>query len=208
VRHFLTKAGFSILESVDGKEALNILGTTTIDLIVLDVMIPPPNGWQLCRSIKSVRDVPVLMLTAKRETPDKLKGFELGADDYVVKPFDPLELVARVRALLKRYRIEASQKLTVGLLELDRSAYQVTVQGRAQTIPRKEFELLFKLSGAPGRTFSREQLIESVWGPDFDGNERTLDVHVNRLRKRFPERPCRYRIATVRGLGYRMETET
>ena len=205
VGHFLTKAGFGILEAADGPSALRSLTSSSIDLVVLDVMIPSPNGWEVCRAIKKFRDIPVLMLTAKGDIVDKLKGFELGAEDYLVKPFSPPELVVRVKALLKRYKIETSHKLSAGRLMLDRESYQVTVDGQAQTIPHKEFELLFKLAGAPGRTFSREQLLQSVWGPEFFGNERTLDVHINRIRARFPESGCHYKITTIRGLGYRME---
>ena len=205
VGHFLTKAGFTVLEASDGPGALEAVTAPGVELVVLDVMIPSPNGWEVCRAIKRHRDIPVLMLTAKGDIIDKLKGFELGAEDYLVKPFSPPELVVRVKALLKRYKIETSQKVSVGELTLDRESYQVTVDGRTQAIPPKEFELLFKLAGSPGRTFSRELLIQSVWGADFFGNERTLDVHINRIRGRFPEGACRYKITTVRGLGYRME---
>ena len=202
---FLTKSGLTVVEAADGPGALEAVAASSIDLVVLDVMIPSPNGWEVCRAIKRHRDIPVLMLTAKADIVDKLKGFELGAEDYLVKPFSPPELVVRVKALLKRHKIETSQKVSVGGLALDKESYKVTVGGRSQTIPHKEFELLFKLAGSPGRTFSREQLIQSVWGPDFFGNERTLDVHINRIRSRFPESDCRYKITTVRGLGYRME---
>ena len=205
VGHFLTKAGLTVVEAADGPRALDAVSTSIVDLVVLDVMIPSPNGWEVCRAIKRSRDIPVLMLTAKSDIVDKLKGFELGAEDYLVKPFSPPELVVRVKALLKRHKIETSQQLTVGRLALDKQSYQVSVDGRTLSIPHKEFDLLFKLAGSPGRTFSREQLIESVWGPDFFGNERTLDVHINRLRARFPEAGCGYKITTVRGLGYRLE---
>ena len=123
----------------------------------------------------------------------------------LVKPFEPLELVARVRALLRRYRIEMSQAVSLGELRMDHKTFEVTVDGEPLTLPLKEFELLFKLAGAPGRTYSRDQLIEDVWGSDFQGNERTLDVHINRLRERFPEDRHSFRIRTIRGLGYRIE---
>src|SRR6266567_6991143 len=128
-----------------------------------------------------------------------------GTDDYLVKPFEPLELVARVKALLKRYRIATSQRVQVGELLMDRKTFEVTVHGERLTLPLKEFELLFKLASDPGRTFSRDQLIEDIWGYDFAGNERTLDVHINRLRDRFPEDHHSFRIRTIRGLGYRLE---
>jgi two-component system, OmpR family, response regulator len=202
---FLRSEGFDVCEATDGVDALKRLETFRADLIILDVMMPNMDGWELCRQLKAAFDVPVLMLTAKGETSQKLKGFELGTDDYMVKPFEPLEMVARVKALLKRYRIEASQTVRVGELFMDRKTYEVRVDGTGLTLPLKEFELLFKLAGSPGRTFSRDQLIEDIWGYDFEGNERTLDVHINRLRERFPEDRHSFKITTIRGLGYRLE---
>jgi DNA-binding response OmpR family regulator len=149
--------------------------------------------------------MPLLMLTAKGETDNKVKGFELGTDDYLVKPFEPAELVARVKALLKRYRVAASQEVQIGSLYMNRRTFEVSVDHVALTLPLKEFELLFKLACYPGRTLSREQLIEDIWGYDFQGNERTLDVHINRLRERFADCRSSFKISTIRGLGYRLE---
>jgi DNA-binding response OmpR family regulator len=205
VRHFLGTAGFDVVEASDGREALRLLERTQADLLVLDVMMPKMDGWQLCQELKRLRDVPILMLTAKGETSQKLKGFELGADDYLVKPFEPAELAARVKALLKRYRIEASQSVQIGQLFLSRKTYLIQAGEERLTIPMKEFELLFKLGSSPGKTFSREQLIQAIWGPDFEGTDRTVDVHINRLRERFPEERFGYRITAIRGLGYRLE---
>lgn len=202
---FLKNDGYDVQEAADGREALSMLEASKMDLVVLDVMMPNMDGWELCREIKSTFDMPVLMLTAKGETSQKLKGFELGTDDYLVKPFDPLELVARVRALLKRYRIAVSQTIQIGELSMDRRNFEVTLNDRALTLPLKEFELLFKLASYPGRTFTREQLIEDIWGYDFHGNDRTLDVHINRLRERFPAGELSFKITTIRGLGYRLE---
>ncbi len=202
---FLRSEGFDIVEAGDGVEALARLESVKVDLVILDVMMPNMDGWELCRQLREVYDFPILMLTAKGETSQKVKGFQLGSDDYLVKPFEPPELVARVRALLKRYRIAASQQVQVGELRMDRKTYEVIVRGVALTLPLKEFELLFKLAGSPGKTFSRETLIEDIWGYDYEGNERTLDVHVNRLRERFPEEQHSFRIRTIRGLGYRLE---
>ena len=205
LRHFLEAEGFEVSEAEDGAAALAFLRSVKVDLVVLDVMMPGLDGWTVCKEIKRRRDTPVLMLTAKGESAQKVKGFELGADDYVVKPFDPPELVARVKSLLRRFRAESSQSVQVGSLLLDRLRFEVMAEGEAITLPRKEFDLLFKLAASPGRTFSRDELLRDVWGEDFSGNERTLDVHVNRLRERFGEERFGCRITTIRGLGYRLE---
>jgi two-component system, OmpR family, response regulator len=207
-RVFLRREGFTIVEAADGVEALAKLETLKADMVILDIMMPQMDGWELCRQLRISYDIPILMLTAKGETSQKLKGFQMGTDDYLVKPFEPLELVARVKALLKRYRIATSQTVIIGELHMDRKTFEVSVRGESITLPLKEFELLFKLAGSPGRTFSRDQLIEDIWGYDFDGNERTLDVHINRLRDRFPEDQHSFRIRTIRGLGYRLEARS
>ncbi len=208
VRVFLQREGFAVVEAIDGVEALEKLATCKADLVILDIMMPQMDGWELCRQLRMVYDIPILMLTAKGETSQKLKGFQIGTDDYVVKPFEPLEVVARVKALLNRYRIATSQTIRVGELRMDRNTFEVVVHDEPMTLPLKEFEVLFKLAGSPGRTFSRDQLIEDIWGYDFDGNERTLDVHINRLRARFPEEHHSFRIRTIRGLGYRLEVRS
>ena len=205
VRLFLRAEGFDVYEAADGVEALARLETIKAEMVILDVMMPNMDGWELCRELRASYDIPLLMLTAKGETAQKIKGFQLGTDDYLVKPFEPLELAARVKALLKRYRIATSQTVQVGELRMDRKSFAATVHDRDLALPRKEFELLFKLASHPGRTFSRDQLIEDIWGYDFAGNERTLDVHINRLRERFPENQHSFRIRTIRGLGYRLE---
>ena len=204
-RVFLAKAGFEIYEAEDGIAALAQLDTTKIELIILDIMMPKMDGWELCRQIRAVSDVPLLMITAKGETSDKIRGFQLGTDDYLVKPFEPLELVFRVKALLKRYRIASSQTVQLGDLFMNHTTHEVTVHGANLTLPLKEFELLFKLASYAGKTLSRDQLIEEIWGYAFEGNERTLDVHINRLRERFSDGQTSFRITTIRGLGYRLE---
>lgn len=205
VRVFLQNEGFTVYEAADGMDALTQLESLKADLTILDVMMPNMDGWELCRELRASFDMPLLMLTAKGETTQKVKGFDLGADDYLVKPFEPLELVARVKALLKRYRIAASQTIQIGALLMDRKTFEVTVRGERLTLPLKEFELLFKLASYPGQTLARDRLIEEIWGYDFEGNERTLDVHINRLRERFPEAHHTFKITTIRGLGYRLE---
>jgi DNA-binding response OmpR family regulator len=207
VRVFLRNEGFDIYEAADGVEALSLLESVMMDMVILDIMMPQINGWELCRLLRTSYDFPLLMLTAKGETADKVQGFQLGTDDYLVKPFEPLELVVRVKALLKRYRIAASQTLQIGELFMNRKTFEITVHGEPLTLPRKEFELLFKLASYPGQTLSRDRLIEDIWGYDFDGNERTLDVHINRLRERFPEANHSFSITTIRGLGYRLEVD-
>jgi DNA-binding response OmpR family regulator len=207
-RVFLQNEGFTIYEAADGLEALAQLETITVDMVILDIMMPNMDGWELCRQLREYYDFPLLMLTAKGETNDKVQGFQLGTDDYLVKPFEPLELVMRVKALLKRYRIATSQTIQVGELYMDRKTFEVRINGEAITLPLKEFELLFKLGSYPGKTFSRDQLIEDIWGYNYEGNERTLDVHINRLRERFPDERYSFRIKTIRGLGYRLETES
>jgi DNA-binding response OmpR family regulator len=208
VSALLSGEGFAVCEAKNGREALAKLGEEKIDLCVLDLMMPDMDGYEFCRHARRYyEDLPILMLTAKGGLGDKVKGFELGVDDYLTKPFEGMELVLRVKALMKRYHIAAAQTVQIGLLTLDKNSYSVTANGVQADIPMKEFELLFKLGGAPGRTFTRDQLIEAVWGFDFEGNERTLDVHIGRLRDRFPPENYGFKITTVRGLGYRLEVK-
>jgi two-component system, OmpR family, response regulator len=207
VRHFLGAEGMETAEAADGAAALAAVAGSKVDLVILDIMMPGLDGWTVCREIKRRRDLPVLLLTAKGDSSQKVKGFDLGADDYVVKPFDPPELVARAKSLLRRFKAESSMVAQAGRVLLDRGSLRASVAGEAIDLPRREFELLFKLAASPGRTFSRDDLIASIWGGDFEGNERTLDVHVNRLRDRFPEEASGFRIATIRGLGYRLDED-
>src|SRR5215212_12171611 len=171
VRIFLRNEGFDIYEASDGVEALAKLESLKADLVILDVMMPNMDGWELCRELRASYDIPLLMLTAKGETAQKIKGFQLGTDDYLVKPFEPLELVARVKALLHRYRIASSQTVEVGGLVMNRRTHEAVVNGRPVTLPLKEFELLFQLASYSGKTLSRDKLIEDIWGYDFEGNE-------------------------------------
>jgi two-component system OmpR family response regulator len=205
VKVFLVQEGFGVLEASNGLEALSLLESTSVDMVILDIMMPQMDGWELCRELREHYEMPLLMLTAKGETVQKVKGFQLGTDDYMVKPFEPLELVARVKALLKRYRISISQNVTIGEVQLNRLNYSLQAGANQLTLPLKEFEVLFKLASYPGKTFSREQLIEQIWGFDYDGDERTVDVHIKRLRERFPDSQFGFRITTIRGLGYRLE---
>jgi DNA-binding response OmpR family regulator len=205
IRLILKKEGFEVLEASDGVDALAKLENNKVDLIVLDIMMPNMDGWEFCREARKFWDLPILMLTAKGETSQKVKGFELGADDYLTKPFEPAELTARVKALLKRCNIAASKIIELGKITIDQNQYMVRTETEEITLPLKEFELLFMLAGAPGKTFSRDRLIEDIWGYDFEGNERTLDVHIGRLRDRFPPELYGFKITTIRGVGYRLE---
>lgn len=155
--------------------------------MILDIMMPGMDGWEFCRQLREQTELPLLMLTAKGEPSQIVKGFELGTDDYLVKPFDPMVLVARVKALLKRYQIMTSQTVQIADITLRRDTFECRVGDQEITLPLKEFELLFKLAGYPGKTFTRDQLIEQIWGYDYDGDERTVDVHIKRLRDRVPE---------------------
>ncbi|RRJ62884.1 DNA-binding response regulator [Paenibacillus oralis] len=208
---YLSNEGFRPLQAENGAVALEMMEQVMVDLVVLDIMMPVMDGWELCAELRRLYpDTPLLMVTAKGETGQKIKGFNLGADDYVVKPFEPLELVARVKALLKRYKIASSQNVQLGNILLDRQTYKVIRGSEEFTLPPKEFELLFKLGSYPGQIFTREQLIEQIWGPDYTGDDRTVDVHIKRLRERFPANDQAgggFHIATVYGLGYRLVVE-
>lgn len=208
VGHFLSREGFGILEAANGLDALEMLQSAKADLVILDIMMPRMDGYELCRELREHYDLPLLMLTAKGESAQKVKGFDLGTDDYLVKPFDPPELIARVKALLKRYKIVAAQTVQIGELSLNGKTYECKISDEVMMLPLKEFELLFKLASYPYKTFTRDQLIEEIWGYDYEGNERTIDVHINRLRERFPEDQHLFRISTIRGLGYRLEVRT
>ncbi|MCR8635077.1 response regulator transcription factor [Paenibacillus radicis (ex Xue et al. 2023)] len=206
IKMYLLQEGFEVLEATHGKEALDIMEASKADMVVLDIMMPEMDGWDLCAELrKYYSDLPLLMVTAKGETGQKVKGFQLGTDDYLVKPFDPIELVVRVKALLKRYRIEASQIVQCGAVQLNRKQFEVISGDERMTLPLKEFELLFKLASHPGHIFTRNQLIEQIWGMDYGGDDRTVDVHIKRLRERFPEETSGFTIITIRGLGYKLE---
>ena len=206
VSALLQNHGFAACEAADGRDALQKMTQDNPDLVIVDIMMPNMDGFELCRHLRRYyENMPILMLTVKGELASKVKGFGLGADDYLTKPFEDDELILRIQALLRRYKIETSQVIQIGKVIIDKNSYWVTLDGLSQDIPLKEFELLFKLAGFPGRTFPRNQLIEDIWGFDFEGNERTLDVHINRLRERFPEESHSFKITTIRGLGYRLE---
>ncbi|GAA3406080.1 response regulator transcription factor [Paenibacillus hodogayensis] len=202
---FLRNEGFDIVTASDGMEALAIMEASRIDLVILDIMMPKMDGWALCQEIKRLNsDIPVLMVTVKGEPGQKVKGFQLGTDDYLTKPFNPLELVLRVKALLKRYLIVSSQIIQLNGIVLNRRNFQVIRGEEILNLPLKEFELLFKLANHPGQIFTREELIAHIWGLDYEGDDRTVDVHIKRLRERFAGDSRHFQIETARSLGYRL----
>lgn len=202
---FLRNEGFEIVVAKDGAEALDIVEKSPIDLVILDIMMPKLDGWELCREIRRMNlNMPLLMVTVKGESAQKVKGFQLGTDDYLTKPFDPLELVMRVKALLKRYLIVSSQTIQLGGITLNRRSFQVIRGEETLNLPLKEFELLFMLANQPGQIFTREQLITKIWGSDYEGDDRTVDVHIKRLREKFAGDAYHFQIETARSLGYRL----
>ena len=207
IAFYLHKEGFDVLEAGNGEEALEIFENEHVDLGIIDVMMPVMDGFELLEELKEFKDVPVIMLTAKAESKDKLRGFSAGVDDYVVKPFDPSELMARVKAILKRYSINASNVVKIHDVEFDGEKYEIRYQEEIIHLPIKQFELVFELVKKPNQIFSREQLIEKIWGMDYDGFDRTVDVHIKRVRENLGHLPG-FKVITVRGLGYKVEVES
>jgi two-component system phosphate regulon response regulator PhoB len=211
LRYNLTREGYEVTVASNGADAVKAARTLAPDVILLDIMVPQLNGWEICRRLKSEADtraIPIIMVTGRAEEGDKVLGFELGADDYVTKPFSPLELVARVRAVARRAKASHAAagvaRLRAGELEIDRERFEVRMTGRPVELTRTEFELLVTLVATPGRVFGREQLLDLVWGRDGFVEPRTVDVHFARLRAKFTAAglapPA---IETVRGVGYR-----
>jgi DNA-binding response OmpR family regulator len=176
------------------------------DICVIDLLMPNLDGFELCRKLRQYyEDIPILMLTALDDITQKVKGYELGTDDYLTKPFVPAELVIRVKALFRRYKVSASEILNVGKLMIDYSRHTIYIGSECvENIPLKEFEVLYKLASSQGKIISRDNFIEDIWGCDFEGNERTLDIHINRLRNRFPTEQFGFKITAIRGIGYRL----
>lgn len=206
VRFYLDKAGFDTIEAANAEEALDIVENQHIDLAVVDIMMPGMDGFELVEQMRQYREFPVIMLTAKSQSKDKLRGFSLGIDDYVTKPFDPDELMARVKTILKRYSINSSNVVKIGDVIFDGDKYEVRYQEQVIHLPLKQFELAFELAKNPNQIFTREQLIEKIWGMDYDGFDRTVDVHIKRIRENLGHLPG-FKVVTVRGLGYKIEVE-
>ena len=189
VRFYLDKAGFDTIEAANAEEALDIVENQYIDLAVVDIMMPGMDGFELVEQMRQYREFPVIMLTAKSQSKDKLRGFSLGIDDYVTKPFDPDELMARVKTILKRYSINSSNVVKIGDVIFDGDKYEVRYQEQVIHLPLKQFELAFELAKNPNQIFTREQLIEKIWGMDYDGFDRTVDVHIKRIRENLGHLP-------------------
>lgn len=196
---------YEVFTAANGQDALDFLESVTVDLAVVDVMMPKMNGWEFTQNLKEFYDIPVLFLTARGEIGDKIKGFGLGADDYLVKPFLIEELVIRIDALLRRYQRQKTVEVTVGKILLSEGQQTAKLEERVVDLPPKEFQLFSVLAHAKGMTLGREHLITTIWGYDYAGDERTLDVHVKRLRGRLNDLDAGIVIKTVRGLGYRLE---
>ncbi|MFS0781398.1 response regulator transcription factor [Bacillus sp. 1P06AnD] len=204
VAQFLRSEGYNVFEASDGQGGMEILEEKTVHLAVVDIMMPNKDGYQMCKEIREDFDIPVILLTAKDQLIDKEKGYLVGTDDYLTKPFEPKELLFRIKALLRRYEMASAEKIKMNQVVIDRKSYEVNCHGRILMLPMKEFELLYQLASYPDRVFTREELIELIWGQDFEGDDRTVDVHIKRLRERFAQYDD-FRIQTVRGVGYKME---
>lgn len=201
----LEKNGFKVFTAENGEAALDIIENQHIDLMILDVMMPKKDGYEVLKTLReSGSNLPVLIITAKDAAEDLRRGFILGTDDYMTKPVDEMEMILRIKALLRRSKIAEEQKIVAGNTELVYDSFSVTVEGEPVVLPKKEFQILFKLLSFPGKTFTRAALMEEFWEMDSDSEARTVDVHINRLRERFRENKD-FEIVTVRGLGYKAE---
>ncbi|MCH5210999.1 MAG: response regulator transcription factor [Oscillospiraceae bacterium] len=208
IKLYFEKDGFSTVVANNGKKAVELFKSEAPSIVILDVMMPEMDGWQVCREIRRVSNIPIIMLTAKGETFDKVLGLELGADDYMVKPFEPKELIARVKAVLRRSdnkETTAEKEIVFPNLTVNLTNYELKINGNILEIPPKELELLYFLASNPNRVFTREQLLEEVWGFDYFGDSRTVDVHIKRLREKLEGVDANWQLKTVWGVGYKFE---
>lgn len=212
LRLYFEKEGFKTQTANDGASAVEMVKSDRPDLILLDIMMPGLDGWQVCREIRKFSEVPIIMLSAKGETFDKVLGLELGADDYIVKPFDSKEVVARVKAVLRRTNAAAETEENEGIVSYDKltiniNNYEMIVDGKAVDTPPKELELIYHLASNPNRVFTRDQLLDEVWGFDYYGNSRTVDVHIKRLREKLEGVSEKWELRTIWSVGYKFETK-
>ena len=211
LRLYLEKDGFEVFHAADGGEGIRMAQEKNPDLILLDIMLPVVDGWVVCSEVRKTSKVPIIMLTAKGETFDKISGLEMGADDYVTKPFEVKELMARIHAVMRRTDGEAphdpEKKLTFDKLVINLDSYELVVDGKRIEAPPKEMELLYHLASSPNRVFTRNQLLDEVWGFDYFGDSRTVDVHIKRLREKLEGVSDKWSLKTVWGVGYKFELE-
>lgn len=208
LRLYLEREGYTVLEAENGVEGIKKWKSDKPDMLLLDVMMPVMDGWAVCREIRAESDVPIIMLTAKGETADCVSGLEMGADDYIVKPLEMPEVIARVRAVFRRMAPDdAPEKLSFDNLVIDKQAYDLVIKGKRVDAPPKEIELLYFLASSPNRVFTRAQLLDDVWGFDYFGDTRTVDVHVKRLREKLEGVSDKWELKTVWGVGYKFETK-
>jgi len=210
LRLYLEKEGFLVQIAKDGGSGVEANLSFKPNLIILDIMLPVLDGWGVCRAIRQTSKVPIIMLTAKGETFDKVTGLELGADDYIVKPFEPKELIARIHAVLRRYgeeeaEVSEEKRLVFPKLTINLDSYELLVDGQKIDTPPKELELLYHLAASPNRVYTRNQLLDEVWGFDYFGDSRTVDVHIKRLREKLEGVSEQWNLKTVWGVGYKFE---
>ena len=211
LRMYLEKEGYTVVLAGNGEEALSKFDEEDPDILLLDVMMPKLDGWQVCRELRKKSECPIIMITAKGETFDKVLGLELGADDYVVKPFEPKEIVARVKAVLRRTGKASAEndkkEVNYDKLTVNMTKYELKVDGKVIDTPPKELELLFHLASNPNRVYTRDQLLDEVWGFEYYGDSRTVDVHIKRLREKLEGVSEKWTLKTVWGVGYKFETK-
>ena len=208
LRLYLEREGYTVIEAENGVEGIKQWKSEKPDMLLLDVMMPVMDGWTVCKEIRAESDVPIIMLTAKGETADRVSGLEMGADDYIVKPLEMPEVIARVRAVFRRMAPDdAPEKLSFDNLVIDKQAYDLVIKGKRVDAPPKEIELLYYLASSPNRVFTRAQLLDDVWGFDYFGDTRTVDVHVKRLREKLEGVSDKWELKTVWGVGYKFETK-
>ena len=209
LRLYLEKDGFDVSIANDGVRGVELALSLNPDLMLLDIMLPEKNGWQVCREVRKVSKMPIIMLTAKGETFDKVSGLEMGADDYIVKPFEVKELLARIHAVMRRTEpddgADQNRRLTFDNLVIDLDSYELIVGGKKIDTPPKEMELLYHLASSPNRVFTRNQLLDEVWGFDYFGDSRTVDVHIKRLREKLEGASDKWSLKTVWGVGYKFD---
>lgn len=210
LRLYMENDGYTVSLAYDGESALKMFDEFKPDIVLLDIMLPKMDGWQVCREIRKTSETPIIMVTAKGETFDKVLGLELGADDYIVKPFETKEVMARIKAVLRRTNTSPQnevKEVKYDKLDINLTNYEMKVDGKVVNTPPKELELIYHLASNPNRVFTRDQLLDEVWGFDYYGDSRTVDVHVKRLREKLEGVSDKWDLKTVWGVGYKFETK-